>query len=58
MIKFLVGLSLMLLYALYSGFSKVLYRSDFGLGILIVAIIDISICYYVGDMVLFRYEYN
>ena len=58
MIKFLVGLSIMFLYAFYNGFSKVIYRSDFGLGILIVAIIDTSICYYIGDAVLFRYEYN
>jgi hypothetical protein len=58
MIKFLIGLSIMLIYALYNGFTKVIYRSDFGLGIMIVAIIDTSICYYVGDAVLFRYEYN
>ena len=58
MIKFLIGLSIMFLYALYNGFSKVIYRSDFGLGIIIVAIIDTSICYYIGDAVLFRYEYN
>lgn len=54
MIKFLVGLSIMFLYALYNGFSKVIYRSDFGLGILIAVIIDTSICYYIGDAVLFR----
>lgn len=58
MIKFLVGLSVVLLYALYNGFSKVIYRSNFGVGIVIVAIIDTSICYYIGDAVLFRYEYN
>lgn len=58
MIKFLVGFSIALIYATYTGFSKVIYRSDFGLGILIAVIIDISICYYIGDAVLFRYEYN
>ena len=58
MIKFLVGLSIMLLYTLYNGFNRVIFNSDSGLGILIVAIIDTSICYYIGDAVLFRYEYN
>ena len=59
MIKFLVGFSIALIYAAYNGFSKkVIYRSDFGLGILIAVIIDTSICYYIGDAVLFRYEYN
>jgi len=58
MIKFLVGFSIALIYAVYNGFSKVIYRSDFGLGILIVAIIDASICYCIVDAVLFRYEYN
>lgn len=54
MIKFLVGFSIALIYAAYNGFSKVIYRSDFGLGILIAVIIDTSICYYIGDAVLFR----
>lgn len=58
MIKFLIGLSIVALYALYKDFSRVIYRSDFGLGILIFVILDISICYYIGDAVLFRYEYN
>ena len=58
MIKFLVGFSIALIYAAYTGFRKVIYRSDFGLGILVAVIIDISICYYIGDAVLFRYEYN
>ena len=58
MIKFLIGLSIAALYALYKDFNMVIYRSDFGLGILIVVILDISICYYIGDAVLFRYEYN
>lgn len=58
MIKFLVGLSITLIYAAYNGFNKVIYRSNFGLGILIAVIIDTSICYYIGDAVLFRYEYN
>lgn len=58
MIKFLIGFSIALIYAAYNGFSKVIYRSDFGLGILIAVIIDTSICYYIGDAVLFRYEYN
>ena len=58
MIKFLVGFSIALIYAVYNGFSKAIYRSDFGLGILIVAIIDTLIYYYIGDAVLFRNEYN
>lgn len=58
MIKFLLGLAIVVLYAVYKDFSRVIYRSDFGLGILIAVITDIAICYYIGDAVLFRYEYN
>ena len=58
MIKFLIGFSIAILFQVYIRFNKVIYRSDFGLGILICVITDISICYYIGDAVMFRYEYN
>lgn len=58
MIKFLVGLSIALIYAVYNGFRKVIYRDESGILILVIILIDTSIYYYIGDAVLFRYEYN
>lgn len=58
MIKFLIGFSIALIYAVYSGFRKVIYRDESGILILVIILIDTSICYYIGDAVLFRYEYN
>lgn len=60
MLRFLIGFAITVLYVVYRDVGKVILKSNFGLErffvIIIILIIDILICYYVGDVLLFRYE--
>lgn len=60
MIKFLIGLSIYIIFSLYLRSARMFSRlgGDFNIITIIYYLLDITICYYIGDAAMFRYEYN